>query len=132
MLNFVVVVVIIAGIAHPQQANATQQVEAIKSAVAKIGTGTKATVQVTLRGKPKIKGYITAIYDDRFYVISTQNGSMGVEVTIWYDEVLKIKGQGIDWRSAGIKSGIIGLKAFKVMHAILKNACLGPISRCSP
>jgi len=115
-----------------QTANDTDEAAAVKAAVAKIGSGTRSVVEVTRRGQPKVKGYINAIYEDRFEVISTQNGSIGVEVTIWYEEVLKIKGKGIDWRSAGIKSGIIGLKAFKVMHIILKSACLGPISRCSP
>lgn len=115
-----------------QTSNDTDQIAAVRAAVTKIGTGKDSVVQVTLRGMPKVKGYISAIYQDRFEVVSTQNGSIGVEVTIWYEDVLKIKGQGIDWRSVGLKSGIIGLKAFKVMHIILKNACLGPISRCSP
>ena len=115
-----------------QTSNDTDQIAAVKAAVTKIGTGKDSVVQVTRRGMPKVKGYISAIYQDRFEVISTQNGSIGVEVTIWYEDVLKIKGKGIDWRSVGIKSGIIGLKAFKVMHTILKNTCLGPISRCSP
>ena len=116
-----------------QTSNDPDQIAAVKAAVTKIGTGKDAVVQVTRRGnQPKVKGYISAIYEDRFYVISTQNGSIGVEVTIWYEDVLKIKGKGVDWRSVGLKSGIIGLKVFKVMHTILKNTCLGPISRCSP
>ena len=115
-----------------QTSKDTDQIAAVKAAVIKIGTGEDSVVQVTRRGMPKVKGYISAIYQDRFEIISTQNGSIGVEVTIWYDEVLKIKGKGIDWRSVGIKSGIVGLKAFKVLHIILKSACLGPISRCSP
>ena len=93
-----------------QIANDTDEAAAVKAAVAKIGSGTRSVVEVTRRGQPKVKGYINAIYEDRFEVISTQNGSIGVEVTIWYDEVVIIKGTGIDWRSAGIKSGIIGLK----------------------
>ncbi|HEX7296331.1 MAG TPA: hypothetical protein VF251_11290 [Pyrinomonadaceae bacterium] len=135
MLNFVsglFFIALIAVLIHPQQVNDAQQIAAIKAVVAKIRTGTKAVVEVTRRGQPKVKGYINRIYEDRFEVISTQNGSIGVDITIYYDEVLRIKGKGVDWRSVGMKSGIIGLKAFKVMHIILKGACLGPISRCSP
>ena len=43
-----------------QQSNDAQQIAEVKVAVAKIGTGKK--VQVTRRGKPKVKGEISDIH----------------------------------------------------------------------
>jgi hypothetical protein len=117
--------------AHAQKTNETQIVE-IKAAVAKIGTGTKAKVEVTRRDKPKVKGFIKEICYDDFDVISTADGSNGMVVTVRYDEVVRVKGKGIDWRAGGIKVWFFGLRTLKVLSEVLKGACFGPISRCSP
>ena len=130
MLKYLPVLILIALTAFPllaQKPNDTPETASVRKAVIKVGKN--ANVQVTRRGKPKVKGYINEIYEDSFEVISTENAST---VDIPYSEVVKIKGKGIDWRGGGIQTGMIGLKAFKVMGIILKGACLGPISRCSP
>ncbi|HKO96457.1 MAG TPA: endonuclease/exonuclease/phosphatase family protein [Pyrinomonadaceae bacterium] len=114
-----------------QETNNAQQIAEVKAAVAKIGNGAK--VQVTRRGKPKVKGEIREFRDEDFEVISSENGSIGVAVHIPYSEVLKIKGKGVNWQDGSIKAGGVGLKVFKVMGTILKGAgCIGPISGCSP
>ena len=113
-----------------QGTNDAQKIAHVKTAVAKIGNGRK--VKVTRRGKPKVKGQIREIRDDDFEVISSENGSIGVAVHIPYSEVVTIKGNGVDWQDGSIRAGIFGLKALKVMGTLLKGACLGPISRCSP
>lgn len=115
-----------------QTPNDAQQIAAVKAAVAKIGSGTKASVRVTRLGKPRVEGFIREIREDDFELISTDNGSIGVAIDIPYREVIKIKGKGVDWRNAGVKASWFGLKAFKVMVDVLKGTCLGPISRCSP
>src|SRR6185295_11219567 len=118
--------------ALPPQTTDPKQIEAVKFAVAKIGIGPKAKVEVVRKGKPKVKGIIHDIRWDDFDVISTQDGSIGMKITINYSEVVKIKGKGIDWSAAGAKASLIGLKSLKVMADVLKGACFGPISRCSP
>lgn len=115
-----------------QETNVTQQIAAAKAAIAKIGTGIEARVQVTRRNKPKVRGFINEIREDDFEVISTENGSIGVAFNIRYDEVVKIKGKDVDWRNGGVKASVFGLKALKVIGDVLKGACLGPLSRCSP
>lgn len=116
--------------AAAQQTNDARQIAEVKAAIAKIGTGKK--VHVTRRGKPSVKGAIRDIREDDFEVISTEDGSFGVAIDISYSEVVKIKGKGVDWGAGGIKAGVFGLKALRVMGIVLKGTCLGPISRCSP
>ena len=62
----------------------------------------RCTGQVTRPGKPKVNRSINEIREDDFEVISSDNGSIGVAINIPYSEAVKIKGKGIDWRSAAI------------------------------
>jgi len=106
--------------AFAQKTNDAQQTAAAKAAVAKIGARTSSLVQVKRRGKPKVNGSISEIREDDFVVISSDKGVMGLVINIRYDEVVSIKGRGIDWRNAGAKASVFGLKALKVMAVILK------------
>ena len=103
-----------------QKSNDAQQTAAAKAAVARIGARTNSLVQVKRLGKSKVKGSISEIREEDFDVISSDNGSIGVVISIRYDEVVQIKGKGVDWRNAGARAGLIGLKAFKVMVVVLK------------
>ena len=135
MFKFLLALIIVALITPfcpAQNSNDAQRIAAVKAAVAKIGTGKDARVQVIRVGQPKVNGFINDIRDDDFEVISSDNGSIGVTINISYSEVVRIKGKSIDWRNGAIKTSWFGLKAFKVMVVVLKGACLGPISRCSP
>ena len=135
MYKALAAVIFIALVSHPhfaQNPSDARKIAAVKAAVEKIGIGTTARVRVTVIGKPKIKGFINEIRDDDFVVISTEDGTIGTALNIRYSEVVKIKGKGVDWRSAGIKTSIIGLKSLKIAADILKGACFGPISKCSP
>jgi len=128
-------VILIASVSLPvfaQKSNSAEESTAVKATVAKIGTGPEALVQVKRRDKTKVKGFIKEAREEDFDVISTQKGTRGMTVTIPYSDVVKIKGKGIDWTAAGAKASFFGLKALKVMVIVLKGACLGPISRCSP
>ena len=135
MCKFLAAVLFIALLSHTglaQNQSDARQIAAVKAAVEKIGVGTTARVRVTVTGKPKIKGFINEIRDDDFVVISTEDGSIGTTINIRYSEVVKIKGKGVDWKNAGIRASIIGLKSLKIAADVLKGACFGPISKCSP
>ena len=106
--------------AFAQKTNDAEQAAAVKAAVMKIGARTNSRVQVTRLGKPKVNGSINEIREDEFEMISSDNGSIGVAINIRYDEVVKIKGRGVDWRNGGMKASVFGLKALKVMGVILK------------
>jgi len=107
-----------------------QKIAEVKTAIARIGNG--MNVNVTRRGKPKVKGKIREFRENDFEVISSENGSIGVAFHIPYSGVVKVKGNGVNWHDGSIRAGVIGLKALKVMGTLLKGACLGPISKCSP
>src|ERR1700752_282662 len=106
--------------AFAQKTNVAKQTAAAKEAVAKIGARTNSLVRVKRLGKPRVNGSISEIREDDFEVISSDNGSIGVAINIRYDEVVSIKGRGVDWGNAGAKATLFGLKAFKVMAVILK------------
>jgi hypothetical protein len=123
MLRFRIVLIWIVLTAVPafaQKTNDAERTAAAKAAVARIGARTNSRVQVKRLGKPKVNGSISEIREDDFDVISSDNGSIGIVISIRYDEVAKIKGRGVDWGNAGAKASIFGLKAFKVMVIILK------------
>jgi hypothetical protein len=127
MLRFLLALIWIALIAIPalaQKTNDTHQTAAAKAAVAEIGARNNALVEVKRLGKSKVKGSISEIREDDFDVISSDNRSLGVVITIRYDEVAKIKGKGVDWGNAAAKAGWVGLKAFKVMVIILSGVNL--------
>ena len=73
--------------------------EKVRAAVAKVGSGLKARVKVTLRDGTKLRGFISRIGEDDFELVSTDDGSLGVARTIRYEEVRKLNGRGvsIDW-----------------------------------
>ena len=113
--------IVLAGFpAFAQKTNDAEQTARIKEAVVKIGARTNSRVQVTRVGKPKVNGSINEIREDDFEMISSDNGSIGVAINIRYDEVVRIKGRGIDWRNGGMRASVFGLKALKVMGVILK------------
>jgi len=103
-----------------QKTNDAKQTAAAKAAVAKIGARTNALVQVKRLGKPKVRGSISEIREEDFEVISSDKGSIGVAISIRYDEVVQIKGSDVDWRNVGAKASVFGLKALKVVGVILK------------
>lgn len=103
-----------------QKTNDAQQTAAVKAAVARIGARNNSLVQVKRFGKPKVKGSISEIREEDFEVISSENGSIGVAVSIRYDEVAQIKGKDVDWRNVGAKTSLLGLKAFKAIVVVLK------------
>ena len=103
-----------------QKTNDAQQTAAVKAAVARIGARNNSLVQVKRFGKPKVKGSISEIRDEDFEVISSQNGSIGVAVSIRYDEVAQIKGRDVDWGNVEAKASLFGLKAFNVIVVVLQ------------
>ena len=94
-----------------QEARLTQKV---KTAIAKLGTGHDARVELKLRDKTKLKGYISEIGDQSFAVVDHKTGSA---TTVTYAQVKQVKGNNLSTGAAiaigiGIGVGIIVLLAF--------------------
>jgi hypothetical protein len=63
--------------------------ERVKAAVAKLGTGLEARVEVRLRDKTKLKGYIREASEDSFIVVDDKTGTA---VQVPYAQVKQVKG----------------------------------------
>ncbi len=95
----------------------------VKNEIAKLGTGTDARVEVKLRDKTKLKGYISQINENSF-VIVPDNANTPTEVP--YSQTKQVNGNNL---STGAKIAIgvaIGVAAFfLVTYIIFKNSDLG-------
>lgn len=73
------------------QAGKDSEVERARARVQKIGVGREARVEVKLRDKSKVKGYVSAAGEDSFTVADSQTGA---SQTIAYADVTEVKKQG--------------------------------------
>ena len=76
-------------------ANANPEKEAkfalkVKNAIAKLGSGTEVRVEVKLRDKTKIKGYVSDVRENSFVVVDSKTGTSS---EIPYPQVKSIKGK---------------------------------------
>ena len=100
--------------------------EKVKTGIAKLGTGPAAGVEVKLRDKTKIKGYISELSENYFIVIDDKTGAA---TTVAYPQVKQVKGNNL---STGAKIAIgIGVVAFLVLFAIALPDRLGWTSQGS-
>jgi hypothetical protein len=72
----------------------------VKLGIEKIGSGRDARVEVKLRDKTRIKGYVSEISDDGFVVTDFKTGAAS---TIAYADVAQVKGNNL---STGAKIAI--------------------------
>ena len=73
--------------------------EKIKAAVAKLGTGPSARVEIKLHDKSKLKGYIKEANADSFVVVDRT----GLGTHVAYPQVKQVKGNNL---STGVKVAI--------------------------
>lgn len=74
--------------------------EKVKAAIANLGTGPSARVEVTLQDKSKLKGYILGASEGHFVVVREKTG---VTTEVAYPQVKKVKGNNL---STGAKVAI--------------------------
>jgi hypothetical protein len=101
LINMVSLSPVYAGSKEEKQARFAEKV---REGILKLGTGTDARVEVKLRDKTKLKGYISEAGADSFTVVDTK---MGVATTVAYPQVTQVKGNNL---SSGARVAIaIGL-----------------------
>ena len=97
-------IIIVTGGRVAPAANATAKegayTEQVKAAIAKLGTGLSAQIEIKLRDESKLKGYIKEANEDHFVLVSSATGS-ATEVA--YSQVKQVKGNNL---STGAKVGI--------------------------
>ncbi|HEY8186587.1 MAG TPA: hypothetical protein VIF64_10975 [Pyrinomonadaceae bacterium] len=78
------------------QTNDTEATEKVRTKVQKIGIGPNARVEVKLRDKTPLKGYISAADQDSFTVLDNKTGSTR---TVSYADTSSVKKASSGWSS---------------------------------
>jgi hypothetical protein len=87
----------------------------VKAKIAKLGTGSDAKIEIKLRDKTKLKGYISEINDDSFAITDSKTGAV---TKVEYSQVKQVKGNNL---STGVKIAIgigIGIGALILIALI--------------
>lgn len=96
----------------------TRATEKIKIKIAKVDIGGK-TIEVKLKDKTKVKGYITEIKDDQFVLVSKKNGA---STNISYDQAQKVNIPLTTLQKVGIGVAIAGLAI--VVYGVVGTICV--------
>ena len=87
--------------------------ERVKAGVTKLGTGPSARIEVKLKDKTKLEGYVSETTDDHFVVVDDKTGSA---ITVAYPQVTQVKGNNL---STGAKIAIgVGIVIFIIAVAV--------------
>ena len=84
----------------------------VKADIAKLGTGPEARIEVKLRDKTKLKGYVGEAGEDSFVIVDDRTGT---HARVPYPQVKQAKGRN---NLSGDKIGIILVIALIVVTAI--------------
>ena len=64
----------------------------MKEGISKLGTGPEARVEVKLRDKTKLKGYVSEAGENSFVVVDEKTGATS---TVTYPQVKQVKGNNL-------------------------------------
>ncbi|MCU1267114.1 MAG: hypothetical protein JWM21_3432 [Acidobacteria bacterium] len=98
--------------------------EKVKEGIHRLGVGEAARVEVTLRDKTKLKGYISEVGADNFVVVDAKRGEAA---TVAYPQVKQIKGNNLS-TGAKIAIGIgigVGITILVLLLIIGHEGCCG-------
>ena len=70
----------------------TRLAEKVKEGISKLGTGVEARVEVKLRNKTKLKGYVSKVSEDSFVIVDEKTGTTS---TVSYAQVKQVKGKNL-------------------------------------
>lgn len=91
-----------------------QFVEKVKAGINTLGTGPEARVEVRLRDKRKLKGYVSEAAEDHFTVVDAKTG---VATAVPYPQVKVVKGNNL---SEGAKAAIfLGIVAAAIIGSVI-------------
>ena len=89
--------------------------EKVKAAIAKLGTGPSAQVEIKLRDKSKLRGYIKEANEERFVLVSAATGDT---TEVAYPQVKQVKGNNL---STGAKVAIGAGIAIVILILVFKD-----------
>jgi hypothetical protein len=105
--------------AGSKEAKETRFAEKVKAGIGKLGTGAEARVEVKLRDKTKLKGYVGEAGADSFVVV---NEKTGATATVTYAQVKQVKGnnysRGVE---IAIGVGVILIPILVVLYFVTRD-----------
>ena len=78
--------------ANSKEEKATRFAEKVKAGISKLGTGAEARIEVKLRDKTKLKGYVSEAGEDSFVIV---NEKTGATTRVTYPQVKQVKGNNL-------------------------------------
>jgi hypothetical protein len=78
--------------AGSKEEKATRFAEKVKEGISKLGTGAEARIEVKLRDKTKLKGYVSEAGEDSFVIVDEKTGATS---TVTYAQVKQVKGNNL-------------------------------------
>jgi len=78
--------------AGSKEENETRLAEKVKEGICKLGTGPAAHVEVKLRDKTKLKGYVSEAGEDSFVIVNEKTGAVS---NVTYSQVQQVKGNNL-------------------------------------
>jgi preprotein translocase subunit SecF len=92
----------------------TRFAETVKEGISKLGTGAEARIEVKLRDKTKLKGYVGEAGKDSFRIVDEKTGATS---TVTYSQVKQVKGNNL---SKGAKIAIgVGVILIPIIVALI-------------
>lgn len=92
----------------------TRFAEKVKEGISKLGTGAEARIEVKLRDKTKLKGYVSEAGEDSFVIVDEKTGATS---TVTYPQVKQVKGHNL---SKGAKIAIgVGVILIPIVIALI-------------
>lgn len=97
------------------ESKAEKHAAKVKAAITKLGTGVESRVEVKLRDKTKVKGYVSEITEDSFTLVNAETNAV---TKIPYSQAKQVKGNNL---STGVKIAIgVGvILAIGIFYALL-------------
>jgi preprotein translocase subunit SecF len=89
LLNVIGVSVAYAGSKEEKE---TRFAEQVKEGIRKLGTGAEARIEVKLRDKTKLKGYVSEAGEDSFVIVDERTGATS---TVTYPQVKQVHGKNL-------------------------------------
>jgi hypothetical protein len=88
--------------------------EKVKEGISKLGTGAEARIEVKLRDKTKLKGYVSEAGKDSFVIVDEKTGATSI---VAYSQVKQVKGNNL---SKGAKIAIgVGVILLPIIIALI-------------
>jgi len=99
--------------ASPKNEPNPKTVEKIHASILKLGTGPAARIEVKLRDKTKLKGYVDRVGDADFSIVDDKTGAA---TDVAYPQVKHVKGNNLS-TGAKIAIGVVAFIAFCTLFA---------------